>query len=119
MARGVKTGGRTKGTPNKATKAREEILAKATLTPLEYLLEVMQDDDQKLDVRLFAAKAAAPYVHPRLSSAEVRGEITHRVAETISEEHARHIAEDFIESVRSGADAGSQEPRRLHPDLPA
>lgn len=118
MAKGIKTGGRVKGTPNRATKAREEIIARSRATPLEFLLDVMQDDEKPLDVRLFAAKAAAPYVHPRLSSTEVKGDITHRMAESISEEHARHIAQDFIESVRSGADAGSKEPRRLHPNLP-
>lgn len=119
MARGAKTGGRVKGTPNKTTKAREEIIAKAGVTPLAFMLEVMQDDSQAPDVRLFAAKAAAPYVHPRLSSSEVKAEVTHRMAESISEEHARHVAQDFIESVRSGADLGSQEPGRVHNDLPA
>lgn len=34
-------------------------------TPLEYLLEVMQDESQDLGDRLEAAKGAAPYVHKR------------------------------------------------------
>jgi hypothetical protein len=40
-------------------------------TPLEYLVSVYTDEDNPLNVRLDAAKAAAPYVHPRLSSVEV------------------------------------------------
>jgi hypothetical protein len=102
MARGYKTGGRTRGTPNKATAAREAEIAASGKTPLEVMIEVMRfhhDEAQKLIARLTAgelplpadddagadsplvqalrqvvgmatlaldaAKAAAPYVHPR------------------------------------------------------
>lgn len=43
--------------------------------PLEYLLEVMNDPEQGTRERLSAAIAAAPYVHPRLASVQVKGEI--------------------------------------------
>lgn len=36
--------------------------------PLDYMLQVMRDETQELAKRLDAAKAAAPYVHPRLAS---------------------------------------------------
>ena len=39
--------------------------------PLDYLLQVMRDERQELAKRLDAAKAAAPYVHPRLASVAV------------------------------------------------
>lgn len=42
--------------------------------PLAYMLAVMNDDKQKATVRLQAAIAAAPYVHPRLASVEVKSE---------------------------------------------
>lgn len=41
------------------------------LTPLEYLLSVMRDEGAEEARRVDAAKAAAPYVHPRLGAIEV------------------------------------------------
>lgn len=76
MAKGVKTGGRTKGTPNKATAAKAAAIADSGLTPLDYMLQVLRGQHpEKADpaqiiawesMRLDAAKAAAPYVHPKL-----------------------------------------------------
>lgn len=40
-------------------------------TPLDYLILVMRDENLDLAKRLDAAKAAAPYVHPRLASVAV------------------------------------------------
>ena len=42
------------------------------LTPLEFLLEVMRDDEMDLLIRMDAAKSAAPYVHPKLASVEMK-----------------------------------------------
>jgi hypothetical protein len=39
--------------------------------PLDYMLQVMRDDGAEPAKRLDAAKAAAPYVHPRLASVAV------------------------------------------------
>jgi hypothetical protein len=36
----------------------------------EYMLKVMRDEDESPEVRMDMAKAAAPYVHPKLSSVE-------------------------------------------------
>ncbi len=41
------------------------------ITPLDYMLQVMRDEDVEPAKRLDAAKAAAPYVHPRLASLAV------------------------------------------------
>lgn len=68
MAAGIKTGGRKKGIPNKATAKREAAIAASGLTPLEYLLTVVRDPRASRAVRIDAAKSAAPYVHPKLSS---------------------------------------------------
>ena len=35
------------------------------LSPLEFLLQVMRDDNQDTNTRLRAASLAAPYLHPR------------------------------------------------------
>lgn len=77
MAVGIKTGGRKKGVPNKATAAKAAAIAASGLTPLDYLLDVMRNSDDALQ-RLDAAKAAAPYVHPKLASIDhkVDGNIT-------------------------------------------
>jgi|APCry1669189204_1035204.scaffolds.fasta_scaffold194598_2 DNA-binding ferritin-like protein len=61
-------GGRPKGSRQRVTKFREELIARKGLTPLEYLLDLMKDQAQPADVRMDAAKAAAPYVHPKLNA---------------------------------------------------
>jgi len=68
-----KLGGRQKGTKNKATKAREEMIAMAGDTPLEFLLAAMLNNEFPAATRIDAAKAAAPYVHPRLANVELAG----------------------------------------------
>ena len=73
MAIGRKTGGRQKGTPNRATTARQVEIAASGLTPLEYLLGIMRDEELPIELRFEAAKAAAPYVHPKLAAIEHSG----------------------------------------------
>ena len=51
-------------------------MAASGLTPLEYMLSVMRDAGADESKRLDAAKAAAPYVHARLTSVEHSGEMT-------------------------------------------
>ena len=72
MANGFKTGGRKKGTPNKATAVRQAEITASGLTPLDFMLSVMRDEQADKAARLDAAKAAAPYVHPRLAAIESR-----------------------------------------------
>ena len=77
---GRKPGSKTKKTAEIALKAAEE-----GITPLEYMLNVMREPipenadplakAQMTANRMDAAKAAAPYIHPRLSAVEVKGEI--------------------------------------------
>ena len=68
--------GRKAGAPNKATQERQEEVAKTGTTPLQYMLSVMRDETEPKDRRDDMAKAAAPYVHPKLASTEVKGEQT-------------------------------------------
>jgi hypothetical protein len=74
MAKGKKTGGRQKGTPNKSTMVRERELAASGEIPLDYMLRVMRDPEQPPARRDEMAKAAAPYVHPRLQATTLAGE---------------------------------------------
>lgn len=39
----------------------------AGITPLEYMLSILRDEQADKSQRFEAAKAAAPYVHPRLA----------------------------------------------------
>jgi hypothetical protein len=72
MAAGSKPGeyrgGRKKGTRNHASIKRQEQVYATGLAPLDFMLEVMRNEDNPRDVRLEAAKAAAPYVHPKLAT---------------------------------------------------
>lgn len=73
MAIGKKTGGRKKGTPNRVTARREREIAASGTTPLEHMLKVMRDDKASDERRDEMAKAAAPYVHPKLASMQHTG----------------------------------------------
>ena len=70
MAEGFKTGGRQKGTPNRATSEMRRALAKSGEMPLEYMVRIMRDETVEQSRRDHMAKAAAPYLHPRLSVVE-------------------------------------------------
>lgn len=84
MARGgARAGaGRPKGAAAKRTREIADKAASEGLTPLEFMLQVLRDETAEMGARFEAAKAAAPYVHPRL--ANVDG--THRV--TLSQDEA-------------------------------
>lgn len=49
---------------------REKVLGEQGLLPRDYLLSLMRDEDEDKHVRIDAAKAVAPYVHPRLSQVD-------------------------------------------------
>jgi hypothetical protein len=96
MATGSKTGGRKRGTPNKATAAKSAAIAASGLTPLDFAIATMRryaakaetwekiaNDDtatpteraeaaktarEYTQFAMDAAKTAAPYVHPKLTS---------------------------------------------------
>ena len=55
MAKGVKTGGRQKGSKNKVTVEREAEIAAAGLTPLEYFLKILRDTN-----KLHSERASPP-----------------------------------------------------------
>jgi hypothetical protein len=83
MAKGAKTGGRTAGTPNKD---KAPVLAKAKelgVDPVDAMLELTawaykewqetKDSDMAKRVLDYASQAA-PYVRPKLSSIEAKGD---------------------------------------------
>lgn len=78
-----KGAGRKKGSATKRTREIADNAAKDGITPLEFMLQVMRTEpSEKLEgpqlisalmLRFEAAKAAAPYIHPKLSSVEHTG----------------------------------------------
>lgn len=65
--------GRKAGVPNKATLQKAAMIAASGLTPLDYMLRILRDEAGDPAIRMDAAKAAAPYVHPRLNAIEHSG----------------------------------------------
>src|SRR6187200_2213858 len=67
-----KTGGRQKGAVEKIR--REAILAAQGITPLDYMMGIVRNEQEDKTVRLDAAKAAAPYIHARLQTTTLAGD---------------------------------------------
>lgn len=64
--------GRKKNGANKLTQEAAEKAADG-LSPLDYLLAVLRDETNEMGVRLDAAKAAAPYCHPKRAPVDSDG----------------------------------------------
>lgn len=79
--------GRPAGAVNRASAERQAEVAASGITPLDYMLAIMRDEAADEAKRLDAAKAAAPYVHPRLAAVEHSGEM-----------HLSH--EEFLDGLR-------------------
>lgn len=73
MAAGKKTGGRTKGTPNKLTVQLQAEIAASGETPKDYMLRVMRDPTVDHARRDAMAKAVAPFCHPHLQAVQHTG----------------------------------------------
>lgn len=70
-------GGRPKGSKNLKTKQHEAMVARLIEdgeSPLEFLIRIMRDEEMALDLRMDAAKVAAPYVHQKLSAITLTGD---------------------------------------------
>jgi len=70
MALGRKTGGRQKGTRNRAAAEARAATEATGIMPLDYMLTVMRDASAELKRRDAMAIAAAPYLHQKLTPTE-------------------------------------------------
>lgn len=70
-----KGAGRKPGTGNRSSEEARRKAAETGQTPLEYMLAVMRDDAADTHRRDDMAKAAAPYVHAKLQSTTLTGEV--------------------------------------------
>jgi hypothetical protein len=77
--KGLKTGGRQRGTPNRKTVARRELIqtiTAATMSPLEFLLCIMRSNSLLIDMkmRVDAARAALPFCHVKAGETGAPGD---------------------------------------------
>lgn len=77
--------GRPAGAVNKATAKREAEIKESGITPLDYMLDILRNESAEKDDRMWAAEKAAPYVHPKLASSTVTGEMTVRHEDALEE----------------------------------
>ena len=73
-----------------STQLRERAAAVGE-TPLEFFLSIMHDEAQPQELRIAAAQAALPYMHPRLAMIAARVEET---TPPMSEEERRLIEDE-------------------------
>ena len=66
--------GRKAGVVTRKTREVAEKAAESGLTPLDYMLSVLRNEDADPKERMNAAVSAAPYVHAKLASVEHKGE---------------------------------------------
>ena len=91
--------GRPKGSKNKhSTALMRQAVRGSGLTPVEYLQSIYQDEKQDQRVRIEAAKACAPYIHPRLSVIAVQ--------EKAWDGDPNSLTTEYLASVNAGAGKG-------------
>lgn len=74
--------GRPKGSATLKTRQKaNEILEDGGITPLDYMLSVLRNEQLPHEDRMDAAKSAAPYVHPKLAATEN----VHKIEKTLGE----------------------------------
>lgn len=61
--------GRPKGARNRRTQVLVQAAQAGGAMPVDFLLRTMRAESQPIERRLEAAKAAAPYLHPKLLAA--------------------------------------------------
>jgi hypothetical protein len=89
-------------------------VTKATITPLEYLMEVLQDPNNDRKERFQAAIAAAPYVHPRLSNSTITTTIKKSVDELTTAELIAALQQDANADGASEAEGSDAESDQVH-----
>lgn len=117
MAIGRKTGGRKKGSRNRATTEARAAAEATGILPLTYMLDVMRDANADQKRRDAMAIAAAPYVHAKLSAIDARlsgasekSGKTSAIEVTFVEPQAGHADEDEQDVAQSDR-CGSRLPK--------
>jgi hypothetical protein len=92
-----KTGGRQRGTPNRATVELREKLAALGCDPAEELVKIAQDSKTPLGFRLHIYSMLMPYVYPKRKQIDDSSEERAKVnVQAMSLEEALDFARDLI-----------------------
>ncbi len=99
MAKGVKTGGRQKGTPNKALSKAAKTLEEIGCNPILEMVKIAEECMQLQDYQTAGGmyKELAQYVSPKLKAVEVTG------ADGGAIKHS-HKVEWIVQPVKSNAE---------------
>ncbi len=108
--------------PGQTTKLNDEARRKALaggISPLDYLLQVMRDEEAEAKRRDWAAAAAAPYVHARRASVDEPPPPPPEEDGLTPHERARRVAFMLVEGARESAKAVQPAKRKAPEKKPA
>jgi hypothetical protein len=74
MAKGIKTGGRSAGTPNRNTVEVKQTLEALGCDPIEGMARLATDERVEISIRFQAYKELAQYIYPKRKAIEHGGE---------------------------------------------
>ncbi len=100
----------TKNTPNRLERIKERALEDGKILPLDWFMGVLNDPDATDDERTEAAKAGAPFMHPRLEAVAFKdqtGRLTHEQA--LIEMNERAFEDDQPKTINHDAEGGMAE----------
>lgn len=80
-----KGAGRPKGSANRLSAEAREAALVSGVSPLDYMLSRLRDETLDHDIRMDAAKAAAPYIHAKLAAVEHSGGVMFSHEEMLDE----------------------------------
>ncbi len=86
-------------------RVKAQCVNEGRILPLALFMDVLNDVEKDLPLRLEVAKAAAPYLHPRLEAIAFQGQVTHK-------SHEEALAE--LDALAFGADS----PKTIDHDPP-
>jgi hypothetical protein len=89
VAKGIKTGGRQKGTPNRPSADVRDILVKMKCEPIEGIARIAMDEKNPPDLRGRMYAELASFVYPKRKAVEVSGEVQVRLADQLREARQR------------------------------
>ena len=75
--------GRKPGAATKVNQAARQQALEGGISPLDYMLGLLRNEDLDPYDRFEAAKAAAPYVHARLASVEAKHDVSDALADLL------------------------------------
>jgi len=93
--------GRKPGAATQKTREAANLIAASGKTPLAYFQGLIDGTETFDQVKFEAAKAAAPYVHPRLAAVEVKGQFDVR--------RANEVTDDELANIAAGSSEGASE----------